>query len=1421
VPTFVVSPDPSEGEYSNITGAIAALPDDGTEYAIFIESGTYEEQIVISRKGKLSIHGETSFQNDSTRNRVTILYSSKASTGSEEDEDAPVIDIEADGTTSVALYNLNFRNTFPQATGTAALAADISGSVAAYGCSFIGYQNTLLANQGLQVFSNCYIEGSIDFVWGYSTAYFHQSYIATNTAGGSIVAQGRPSKTSGGYVFDTCVVTYTSSYGTKYQDTYLGRPLSEYSLVIYRSSYLDKHINPAGWTVWSKASPRTDHVTFAEYKNSGPGSWNSKRAAFATQLTEEEAEAYTLSSWIGDTSWIDMATYNLMPSYDLPNPTESDTAIPTESSSPAPSLGHPETGKTPPPGAISVSVSGSVSDTFESLTDALASLPEDDSTQVIFMYAGSYEEQVPSINRDGPVVIIGYTDGNPGQSFADNTVTITFSRGTSTSPLPTGHTESETATISTKSDRIAIYNINIVNKKNSESQDSPYATLAASLFGTHIAFYGCSFVAWQDTLFTGSPDGYQYFESTYIEGAIDPIWGYSKAYFKGCTIGAKIQDAALTAQGRSPSAIGGYIFDQCYFGAASGIDVNLTQSIYLGRPYSENALVVIKNSHLTNVVSPSGWKAWSDTDPRTKDVKFAEYNNIGAGNWENNRDAREALGFCELLETDDYGLESVMDTTDWIDLTYWDSISVPGPSPSEPESGSGPGTQTGTSPGSSTATSSASGTDQYDGTKPPSGAYVVSKTSIENISTYRTIQDAIDAISVSSEKKVTVFIYPGTYDEQIEVTTPGTVVLMGYSENTGDYSANNVTILHNEGSDTPDEESATTGATFYAAGGYLQAININFVNTANPGKNIASVAFAVKDSKHASLYSCKVVGNRGALLINGYLFAADSYIEGNSDMIWGKGAGYFLASTISPNQDGVSLTADKRSTESSKAGFVFDQCIITPATSTGSLSEISLGRPLNRYARVVYVYSSLSSCVEAVGWEQWSSSSPRTSDVLFGEYKNHGGGSDTSERASFAVQLDDEAAKDFELANFFPDVGWIDFNHVDASPFEAGQPAPGAAEGAGPTSTTAGATAADETKTITQSSTVVTTVTITKHEVTSTKTSAITVDLVSTVTPALITENDTYEATTTILATVTGDQSTTTATTTTSTTSTFTAPPSTITSDKVITTTSIETLEPETKIITSTLVVDIGDGGTKTELADAITTTSTVTLTKTTTKNYITTLSCIPDDFRLTARELAIPRSDKASSTITADSTMTEAIRSSPTSLVSTRHAAALNETSAFAKTVTVTSLITQTSSTTAAQATSYTTITHTTSVGKTKVLNTSTLTKTVTKLATKTFDVTLTVPMVTITSFKTITIRSTSQAPPYTTTVTKVSTVRSSLALPPQTSVSVKATISRKTPSVTITVHPTSTSTAFVQSTSTATRTVTKFEKGASLCSN
>jgi pectin methylesterase-like acyl-CoA thioesterase len=1098
---LVVSLSPTGCQYGNVSAAIAALPNDSQPYTIMIMPGTYTEQISITRKGKVTLIGQTSYAADYSQNKVTIQISNGQLTSANQDESTPVIYAKKTSDNSgMAVYNINFVNTYPQTTNTAALAADFYGAnIAAYGCKFVGFQDTLLANKGTQVFSNCYIEGSIDFIWGFSTAYFHQCYIATNTRGACIAAQSRAAGTVSGYVFDSCYVTYTASYGSSFGLSYLGRPYSNYSTAIYMNSYIDKHINAAGWNVWSTSNPQTSDVTFGEYNNTGPGSWQAgtARASFATNLTAAQASAYTLANWIGDTSWIDMTAYNYAPSVSWPATASTTTLSGTSTSSGATATAsvnaHPESGSEPPAYAVIVATDGRTG-SFANLTAALAFLPSDSTNQTIFMYPGTYTEQVPSISRPGAVRIIGYSTGHPGQSYQDNQVTVTFARGLSVSPLPSGHSDAETATVSTASNRISFYNINMVNSENLDGSTANYVTLAASIYGNDIGFYGCTFIGWQDTLLTGATAGYQYYESCYIEGAIDFIWGYSKAYFKGCTIGAKRAKSAMTAQSRaSSSAIGGYIFDQCLFTQAASATTDLTNTVYLGRPYSAYALVVVKNSYIDDVVNPTGWKVWSTTDPRTDHITFAEFNNSGPSNWENNVAAREAFQNATLLTSDSYPLASVMDSTSWIDITYFNSITTPQPAVAN----------------TTTSTNvTVSGSSAYNGTAPPAGALIVSQSAIDGVTTYGTIQAALDAAPTSSKTNATIFIYPGTYHEQLIVNKSSTTIFMGYSEATDDYSQNQVTITQSRGVDTQGDGSDVDAATVYATGNYFYAYNINFRNDNGTQQDMASLGFAVKSSKFAFMHGCQIYGNQDTLYISGNMFTFRSYIEGNVDFIFGGGSGYFLNSTISPNEDGDSITAAKRTTNTTQAGFVFDQCHIVPANGATGFKNVSLGRPWNNYARVLYVDSYLDSMVGSAGWVQWSKSSPQTDGVVFAEYHNYGPGSSTCKRAAFSTQLTDAQVVQYQLANFFPTTSWIDFSVVDVQPFTAGI---GSAPAACASTTVSTSTVSSTTMSLTSSTSTVPLVTVyTTKTSTDKETATTTLSLgdVTSISTVVVTEND-------------------------------------------------------------------------------------------------------------------------------------------------------------------------------------------------------------------------------------------------------------------------------------------------------------------------
>lgn len=152
------------------------------------------------------------------------------------------------------------------------VAADMN---AFYHCAFYSTHNTLFDYRGRHFYHDCYIQGSIDFIFGRGRSLFQVSgqvifsllgklvfmyrpWILQNCEIfviadkrvkilGSITAQNRESaEEESGFVFVGGKV-----YGIG--DVYLGRAKGPYSRVLFAHAYLSRTITPHGWTNWSYA----------------------------------------------------------------------------------------------------------------------------------------------------------------------------------------------------------------------------------------------------------------------------------------------------------------------------------------------------------------------------------------------------------------------------------------------------------------------------------------------------------------------------------------------------------------------------------------------------------------------------------------------------------------------------------------------------------------------------------------------------------------------------------------------------------------------------------------------------------------------------------------------------------------------------------------------------------------------------------------------------------------------------------------------------------------------------------------------------------------------------------------------------------------------------------------------------------------
>ncbi|KAK4547373.1 hypothetical protein LTR36_001029 [Oleoguttula mirabilis] len=296
----------SSGTYSTIQKAVNALSATSTSsQSIFIEAGTYSEQVYIKAlKGPLTIYGYTTDTSSYADNKVTITADKALADESTDDETATL----RVWTTNFKMYNVNVKNTYGSATSNGqalALSASATGQ-GYYGCGFYGFQDTILAETGYQVYGHCYIQGATDFIFGQAAAaWFDACEIAVLTASlGYITASGRASDTSSYYVINNSTIAAASGATVPSGAFYLGRPWEDYARVAFQLTSMTDVINSAGWSEWSTSTSNTEDVTFAEYDNSGAGS-KGTRASFATKLSEAIAIKSILGSSYESATYVD------------------------------------------------------------------------------------------------------------------------------------------------------------------------------------------------------------------------------------------------------------------------------------------------------------------------------------------------------------------------------------------------------------------------------------------------------------------------------------------------------------------------------------------------------------------------------------------------------------------------------------------------------------------------------------------------------------------------------------------------------------------------------------------------------------------------------------------------------------------------------------------------------------------------------------------------------------------------------------------------------------------------------------------------------------------------------------------------------------------------------------------------------------
>ncbi|PWZ17683.1 putative pectinesterase 53 [Zea mays] len=298
--TLVVDKNPAAGNFTSIQAAVDSLPlINLARVVIRVNAGTYTEKVSISpMRAFVTVEGAGA-------DKTVVQWGDTADTAGAWGRPMGTFGSATFAVNSMFFVakNITFKNTAPVprpgALGKQGVALRISADSAAFvGCNFLGAQDTLYDHLGRHYYRDCYIEGSVDFIFGNALSLYegcHVHAIARNY--GALTAQSRQSLLEDtGFSFVSCRVTGSGAL-------YLGRAWGTFSRVVFAYTYMDNIIIPRGWYNWGDPT-REMTVFYGQYKCTGPGANYAGRVQWSRELTDEEAKPFISLDFIDGFEWL-------------------------------------------------------------------------------------------------------------------------------------------------------------------------------------------------------------------------------------------------------------------------------------------------------------------------------------------------------------------------------------------------------------------------------------------------------------------------------------------------------------------------------------------------------------------------------------------------------------------------------------------------------------------------------------------------------------------------------------------------------------------------------------------------------------------------------------------------------------------------------------------------------------------------------------------------------------------------------------------------------------------------------------------------------------------------------------------------------------------------------------------------------------
>ncbi|XP_057438740.1 probable pectinesterase 8 [Lotus japonicus] len=289
--------------FTTVQAAVNAVPDFSVKRnIIWINSGIYFEKVMVPKtKPNITFQGQgyTSTAiawNDTAKSANGTFYSGSVQVF------AP----------NFIAKNISFMNLAPMPApgveGAQAVAIRISGDQAEFrGCGFFGAQDTLHDDKGRHYFKDCYIQGSIDFIFGNARSLYENCQLVSianpvppgqRSINGAVTAHGRVSMDENtGFAFVNSTIGGNGRI-------WLGRAWRPYSRVVFAFTAMSDIIAPEGWNDFNDPT-RDQTIFYGEYNCSGPGATANLRASYVRRLNDTQAFPFLNSSFIDGDQWLE------------------------------------------------------------------------------------------------------------------------------------------------------------------------------------------------------------------------------------------------------------------------------------------------------------------------------------------------------------------------------------------------------------------------------------------------------------------------------------------------------------------------------------------------------------------------------------------------------------------------------------------------------------------------------------------------------------------------------------------------------------------------------------------------------------------------------------------------------------------------------------------------------------------------------------------------------------------------------------------------------------------------------------------------------------------------------------------------------------------------------------------------------------